>query len=424
MSTTQRHGLLKSSQLLVQQEYSLTLGDVNLPDSLFPIQTEGMFSQIQSTEYGITNYTEGEFSFTRGHKQYELSNHLGNVLVTIQDRKWSRQNAPQTNCDYYLSYVVTITDYHAFGSTITERSASFGGGYRFGFNTQEKEVELGNGVTTAEFWMYDGKLGRRWNVDPKPNISISVYACFGNNPILFQDIFGDTIIIPLIFAKKTDPIFRPAILILKHIPETNKVLIELQKSKVDNVYLMMSDSEWYGKEEEEDVGYASTLELTKNFVNSAGKIDIEKFEETTKDAEDIGIVHFANASGFNFNTNSNIFLVSLNQTKDLYLELDKYDRAFVIYHELMAHVKMRSDLNNGHDLKTEQELKTEHQRFGNYDFSKGMRLYDEHDMPVVSPNTPAWNAFKSILKQKIDDGNASSKNKKEYKDMEEMEKGN
>ena len=168
MSTTQRHGLLKSSQLLVQQEYSLTLGDVNLPDSVFPTQTEGLFSQIQSTEYGFTNYIEGEFTFTRGHKQYELSNHLGNVLVTIQDRKWGRQNAPQTNCDYYLSYVVTITDYHAFGSTITERSATFGGGYRFGFNKQEKEVELGDGVTTAEFWMYYGKLGRRWNVDPKP----------------------------------------------------------------------------------------------------------------------------------------------------------------------------------------------------------------------------------------------------------------
>jgi RHS repeat-associated protein len=162
---SQRHGLLKSSQLLVQQEYSLTLGDVIQPDSLFPTQTEGMFTQIQSTEYGITNYTEGEFTFTRGHKQYELSNHLGNVLVTIQDRKWGRQNAPQTNCDYYLSYVVTITDYHAFGSTVTERSASFGGGYRFGFNNQEKESELGD-YYAFEYRIHDARLGRFLSVDP------------------------------------------------------------------------------------------------------------------------------------------------------------------------------------------------------------------------------------------------------------------
>lgn len=40
--------------------------------------------------------------------------------------------------------------------------------------------------------MYDGRLGRRWNVDPKSNESISVYACFGNNPMVFTDIKGDT----------------------------------------------------------------------------------------------------------------------------------------------------------------------------------------------------------------------------------------
>jgi hypothetical protein len=40
--------------------------------------------------------------------------------------------------------------------------------------------------------MYDGRLGRRWNQDPKPNPSISNYACFANNPIFFSDPFGDT----------------------------------------------------------------------------------------------------------------------------------------------------------------------------------------------------------------------------------------
>lgn len=124
-----------------------------------------MFSQIQSTKYGFTNYTEGEFTFTRGHKQYELSNHLGNVLVTIQDSKWGRQNAPQTNCNYYLSYVVTVTDYHAFGSTITERSATFEGGYRFGFNNQEKESELGD-YYAYKYCIHDARLGRFMSVDP------------------------------------------------------------------------------------------------------------------------------------------------------------------------------------------------------------------------------------------------------------------
>ena len=40
--------------------------------------------------------------------------------------------------------------------------------------------------------MYDGRLGRRWNVDPKPSEAVSVYTCFMNNPIWVLDLKGDT----------------------------------------------------------------------------------------------------------------------------------------------------------------------------------------------------------------------------------------
>lgn len=66
--------------------------------------------------------------------------------------------------------------------------------YRFGFNGQEKDDEIygEKNATTAEFWEYDTRLGRRWNLDPKPQILISDYACFGDNPISFSDILGDS----------------------------------------------------------------------------------------------------------------------------------------------------------------------------------------------------------------------------------------
>ena len=66
--------------------------------------------------------------------------------------------------------------------------------YRFGFNGQEKDDEVaGAGNTnTAMFWEYDTRLGRRWNLDPKSNPSISDYACFGNNPIFMNDVLGDS----------------------------------------------------------------------------------------------------------------------------------------------------------------------------------------------------------------------------------------
>jgi RHS repeat-associated protein len=60
-----------------------------------------------------------------------------------------------------------------------------------GFNGQERDTELGESVYTAEFWQYSANLGRRWNVDPKPRVSVSTYACLGNNPICFIDIKGD-----------------------------------------------------------------------------------------------------------------------------------------------------------------------------------------------------------------------------------------
>ena len=80
---------------------------------------------------------------------------------------------------------------YAFGSGVKERTASFTFPYRFSMNTQEKEPELGEGVTSAEFWVYDGKLGRRWNVDPLILTGNSSFVVNGNNPIYYTDEHGD-----------------------------------------------------------------------------------------------------------------------------------------------------------------------------------------------------------------------------------------
>ncbi len=65
--------------------------------------------------------------------------------------------------------------------------------YRCSINGQEKTPEIATNTTTAEFWQYDARIGRRWNVDPRPNIAISPYNCFVGNPIWFSDIMGDTL---------------------------------------------------------------------------------------------------------------------------------------------------------------------------------------------------------------------------------------
>ena len=72
----------------------------------------------------------------------------------------------------------------------------YNGGYRYFFNGQEADNEvLGEGASlSAEFWQYDSRLGRRWNVDPVFKEYESPYACFAGNPVRFADRFGaDTI---------------------------------------------------------------------------------------------------------------------------------------------------------------------------------------------------------------------------------------
>ena len=70
------------------------------------------------------------------------------------------------------------------------------GGYRYFFNGQEADNEVLEEVMSlnAEFWQYDTRLGRRWNVDPVFKEYESPYACFAGNPVRFADRFGaDTV---------------------------------------------------------------------------------------------------------------------------------------------------------------------------------------------------------------------------------------
>ncbi len=82
---------------------------------------------------------------------------------------------------------------HPFGMLMSERTFS-SPVYRYGFNGQEKDDEVaGTGNSyTAEFWQYDSRLGRRWNLDPLAHKFPwqSPYCTMGNNPILMVDPTG------------------------------------------------------------------------------------------------------------------------------------------------------------------------------------------------------------------------------------------
>jgi hypothetical protein len=128
----------------------------------------------------------------RGGRHYELSNHLGNVQVVVTDKKIA-YSFGGVDWAYYTVDVYTASDYGAFGQDIEERSFERAPekGYRYGMNGQEKDDDVADGVFSAQYWEYDSRDGRRWNVDPVPQISMSDYSVNKNNPIYYTDPNGD-----------------------------------------------------------------------------------------------------------------------------------------------------------------------------------------------------------------------------------------
>ena len=112
--------------------------------------------------------------------------------MTISDKKIGVDNNSDGIIDYYNADVVTANDYYPFGMIMPGRKyeQTPGKSYRYSINGQEKEKELNENITTALYWEYDSRIGRRWNVDPVFKEYESPYAAFGNNPIWNMDPNG------------------------------------------------------------------------------------------------------------------------------------------------------------------------------------------------------------------------------------------
>jgi hypothetical protein len=107
------------------------------------------------------------FYRTWGLKQYELSNHLGNVQVTISDKKIGVVGANQEDFIAYEPEVKSATDYYPGGMIIESKSYSISS-YKFGFTNQERDDELygiGNFIQ-FEFRFVDTRLIRFFTIDP------------------------------------------------------------------------------------------------------------------------------------------------------------------------------------------------------------------------------------------------------------------
>ncbi|MCB9262599.1 MAG: RHS repeat-associated core domain-containing protein [Flavobacteriales bacterium] len=129
----------------------------------------------------------------RGLKMYELSNHLGNVLAVVSDRKML--TCPNL-LPIYDAELLSANDYYPFGMQMDGRSATLTGeGYRFGFNGKEQDKEgMGGGQSTYDygFRIYNPAIGKFLSVDPLTQSYpwYTPYQFASNQPIHAIDLDG------------------------------------------------------------------------------------------------------------------------------------------------------------------------------------------------------------------------------------------
>jgi RHS repeat-associated protein len=146
---------------------------------LFGSSRLGKFEQVQ---------TEPDSYFARrlGSRSYELSNHLGNVLATVSDKKLDNGSGG------FTTDVTTTSDYYPFGLTMNGRSWQ-SENYRFGFNGKENDSSWGsNNIQDYGFRLYSPAEARFKSVDPLTSnyAMLTPYQFAGNTPLWAIDLDG------------------------------------------------------------------------------------------------------------------------------------------------------------------------------------------------------------------------------------------
>ncbi|MDO3628862.1 AHH domain-containing protein [Mucilaginibacter sp. BT774] len=140
---------------------------------------------------------------TLGLKQYELNNYLGNVMVTLTDKRIAH-STDGTTIDYYQPDVITAQEYYAFGSLMPDLTYAANNSYRYGFNGKENDNDVKGTGNEQDYGMriYDPRVGKFLSVDPlsAKYPELTPYQFASNSPIWLIDIDGNEGGIPIDYS--------------------------------------------------------------------------------------------------------------------------------------------------------------------------------------------------------------------------------
>ena len=106
----------------------------------------------------------------KGAEKHVKSNHLGNVLAVVSDVKIPVDETEDGDVDFWVSDVISATDYSPFGVRLIERNFNTSK-YRYSFQNQEHDDEVSGGGNSVNYTyrMQDTRLGRFKSIDPLVN---------------------------------------------------------------------------------------------------------------------------------------------------------------------------------------------------------------------------------------------------------------
>ena len=161
---------------------------------LEPTQSLGTTQLVNSQAQNIV-YGPSAPKRNVGVKRYELSNHLGNVLAVVSDRRIAVEDPNCSFCptlSHYIADVISFTDYYAFGMQMPGRNGQ--ADYSFGFNGEpiDKEISNTNSSIAFKYRFYDARLGKFFSLDPLQSRFpyYSPYHFSSNSPIVAKDLEG------------------------------------------------------------------------------------------------------------------------------------------------------------------------------------------------------------------------------------------
>ena len=121
-----------------------------------------------------------------GNRNYDLENHLGNVLATINDIKTNGSNS------FYSPTILSAQDYYPFGMLMPGRQ--YGAIGRYGFNGKEQDPSINGTGVDYDYGarIYDARTGKFLSADPliSKYPELTPYQFASNTPVQAIDLDG------------------------------------------------------------------------------------------------------------------------------------------------------------------------------------------------------------------------------------------